>query len=154
MDIIGIAERTGLPQRRLRYVLDHSIVAEFDKLKKGHRVSRQFAPSQAFFLALVALLFEAGLRRSLVEECVGRLKKRHGSHGALHDLIYEDGTITHIEIADWSNFRLWRGEPLAAAERWTQIGTGATLAEDYEPLVTLRLAVHLLRQQLPPECPG
>jgi hypothetical protein len=70
MDIAELGRRTGLPTRRLRYVLDHRVLPGMKLWGEGRGVPRFFASFESFGIALAAVLLKSGLRRSLVEACL------------------------------------------------------------------------------------
>jgi DNA-binding transcriptional MerR regulator len=156
MDIAEIAHRAGLPPRRLRYVLEHNMLPMLSRIGQGKGVTRDYDARQSFVLALAALLFEAGLRRELVQEFLDHLNsavtgKKSPGYGKLLDAVFGDVAVSHVEIADDSNLRLVRKKLKRASEgggRWVQITTGAGIETTYEPLVVVRVAVGLLRERL------
>src|SRR5262245_13118637 len=68
VDLQTIAARTGLPPRRLRYVLDHRLLPGMrvrrDAQAQGQ--PRYFTDFEGFGVALAAQLLEGGLRREAV----------------------------------------------------------------------------------------
>src|SRR5579859_3878412 len=128
MDIATIAARTGVPPRRLRYVLEHVMLPGISRTGEGPGVTRDFVASQAFAVALTALLFEAGLGQKSVKRCVDRFSARHtdkwgNAHQALFKRLFRDETISHLEIADAKNtrviYRKENGKGFSVA-RWIQ----------------------------------
>ncbi len=156
MDIAEIATRAGLRPRKLRYVLEHNMLPMLNRIAQGKGVTRDYDARQAFVLALAALLFEAGLRRDLVQEFLDHLNsvvtgKKSPGYGKLLDAVFADDAVTHVEIADDANLRLVRKKATGeGGGRWVQITTGAGIAKGYEPLVVVRVAVGLLRARLQP----
>jgi hypothetical protein len=156
MDLATISKLTGLAPRRLWYVIEHKVLPDVSPIAKGRGVRREFDAREAFEVALAAFLFEAGLRRSLVKQCIDRLHQPHQARESnqktkLLHFIFADPAVSHLEIADWANMRLiGRDSPDLSPHlaRWTQIGTGARIEKSYEPMVTLRLALMLLRERL------
>ena len=68
MDLQKISEKAGLSLRKLRYVLDHDVLAgariKTDSNRVGH--PRSFTDDEGVAIAVAAALLEAGLRRDLV----------------------------------------------------------------------------------------
>src|SRR3954452_8719780 len=79
MEIAELATRTGLPTRRLRYVVDHPVLPGMNEWGEGRGIPRSFTTFEAFGIALAALLLESGLTRGLVTSCLfeaaGRFKR-------------------------------------------------------------------------------
>lgn len=66
MDMSDLIARTGLPPRRLRYVLDHGVLPGLRGGARGHGVPRTFTPFEGFAIALAAHLLGAGVGRAVV----------------------------------------------------------------------------------------
>ncbi|MBY0312873.1 MAG: hypothetical protein K2W85_12450, partial [Phycisphaerales bacterium] len=66
MDLNELAVRTGLPVRKLRYVLDHRILPGRQSVASGHGVPRTFTPFEGYAIALAARLLDAGVTRKLI----------------------------------------------------------------------------------------
>lgn len=66
MDLQELAQRTALPLRKLRYVVDHDLVPELH-YKLAHDEAgrpRRFASDVGFAIACVTSLLEGGLQRT------------------------------------------------------------------------------------------
>ncbi len=70
MDMAELAELTGLPVRKLRYVSDHRILPGLAGTATGHGVPRTFTDFEGFGIALAARLLDAGLTRKTVAACL------------------------------------------------------------------------------------
>ena len=66
MDIAVIAKRAKVDQRKVRYVLDHSLVPHLVQPAAGRGQTREFDPFQSFAIAVAASLFDAGLPKERV----------------------------------------------------------------------------------------
>src|SRR2546429_7926187 len=78
MDLAELATRTGLPPRRLRYVLDHRVLPGMKDWGEGRGIPRVFTTFESFGIALAALLLECGLIRGLVASCLLKAAERFG----------------------------------------------------------------------------
>lgn len=65
MDVADLSARTDLTARRLRYVLDHSLLPG-QRTATGHGVPRTFTRFEGFAVAVAATLLGAGLTRKVV----------------------------------------------------------------------------------------
>jgi hypothetical protein len=66
MDMADLAARTGLPVRKLRYVMDHRVLPGRRRVASGHGIPRTFTLFEGFGIALAARLLDSGLTRKLV----------------------------------------------------------------------------------------
>ena len=148
MDLISIARATGLPLRRLRYVLDHRVLPGAEKSSRGHRVTRSFTGFEAFGIACAAALLHAGVRRPLVQRCMRELVKPVDRRTARHGLL----TTLYRPENDWM-LELAEGEYLRVVGRsmrnpkWRPIRAHARpLTRD--PLIVMRLDASAIRDAL------
>jgi hypothetical protein len=155
VDIAELARRTGIGARRLRYTLDHGVLPGSRKASQGRGAARSFTDFEAFGLACATLMLEAGLRRSLVHDCIHLLCGQHGRSTPVHEIplyqAFQQCGAVSLEIGDGLNVRIWDGPGVAPStlERtWRQAETGAILQEGYEPLVLVRINVGHLRRRL------
>ena len=166
----GIAERTGLPLRGLRYICDREIVEiairafsrRTHSLRRG--LSRRFYLYDAFAICLAEMLRQAGLDGPRAGLALRRLagwicppEMRVSNYDRLAPL-YETASQLIIEVADAA---FLRAEVSAEVEDekiqamalpahglpWTLIQTGQHIPA-FVPLVLARLDVALLRQRL------
>jgi hypothetical protein len=70
MDMAELAELTGLPVRKLRYVSDHRVLPGLAGTATGHGVPRTFTDFEGFGIALAARLLDAGMTRKSVAACL------------------------------------------------------------------------------------
>src|SRR5688572_27302076 len=68
-----IADRAGLPTRKLRYVLDHGLLPGAAAASRGRGAARRFTGFEAFGIVLAAVMLEAGLKRALVRDGLAAL---------------------------------------------------------------------------------
>ena len=68
MKVSSIAKRAGLPIRKIRYVLDHNLVAGLDAPRDGRGRARTFSPFQAYVVALAAHMLVAGLPKKMIAD--------------------------------------------------------------------------------------
>jgi hypothetical protein len=158
VEVLQIAEATGLSLRRLRYVLEHRVLPGAERASQGHRVTRHFTGFEAFGIASAALLLEGGLRRAAVARCIRTIvatpvptRFPRGQSPLQH--VYSLRGRARLEIGDGVNLRL-STEPdpaLAAGCRkpadtgWLQIATGAAVGGAYSPMVMVTIDVGRLR---------
>src|SRR3954451_20043785 len=88
MDLLTIAELTGLPIRRLRYTLDHRVLPGADRASRGPRLTRTFTDFEAFGIACAAALLQSGARRPLVEQCMVELLRPRGARELRNGLLW------------------------------------------------------------------
>lgn len=157
MDLAEISERTRLPLRRLRYVLDHGVLPGPRGKGQGRGTPRDVSEFEAFGLATAALMMEAGLRRSLVARCMYLLSGSDMRSRSYVDRplywAFDRGHVAELQIGDGLNVRL-SGHGEAGRQRfdtgWVEVATLARLEATYDPLASIRLDVGQLRQRLFP----
>ena len=66
MDLAELAARTGMPIRRLRYVVDHRVLPGLRDTPAGQGVPRTVTDYEGFAIALAARLLGSGMTRKLV----------------------------------------------------------------------------------------
>ncbi len=148
MDLNELAARTGLPVRKLRYVLDHRILPGLQGVASGHGVPRTFTPFEGFAIALAARLLDAGVTRKLIATVLGTVCRPTGSTQAPLDVpLFRAYTAEagSIEIGDGLYLRLSApkrpGVGNALDTGWLPLESAENVGGDYIPLV--RLAVEL-----------
>ena len=153
MDVLALAKVSGIPLRRLRYVLEHRVLPGADKASRGRRVSRSFTGFECFGTAVAAIMMEAGLKRSLVADTIALLTVQPlvpGPHEQCSLLrAYGASGETYLEIGDGVNVRLQAvGGYSPFDTAWLQAATGAAVASKYSPWVLIRIDVGRLRQPI------
>src|SRR4051794_27578092 len=140
MTLAELADRTALLPRQLRYVLDHGLLPVGKIERRGRGSPRTFTEFEAFGIACAALMLEAGLRQSVVRDCVGLLCRYAGETRRVTDVplfkAFQPHKLARLEVGDGVNVRLHGSGPLSHQRfdtGWQQIATGAQLAGDYEP---------------------
>src|SRR4051794_12241237 len=102
-DLAAIADRSGLPVRKIRYVLDHRLTPGEVK-GRGRGAARSFTPFEAFGLVLAATMLEAGLKRALVRDCLVQLcpVPSHDLDAVPLYRAFASAGAARIEVGDWA----------------------------------------------------
>lgn len=150
MNIAEISSRTGLPTRRLRYVLEHNVLPGGNVKSRGRGAVRSFTRDEAFGLSVATTMLEAGLRRPIVRACIEVFSYRFPATTPLLDIplqkaFHGTGEVW-LDVADGVNLRLHGAKGLDTG--WVQANTGAKLATGYDPVVLLRIKVSAIRDQV------
>lgn len=148
MDLNELAARTGLPVRKLRYVLDHQILPGLQGVASGHGVPRTFTPFEGFAIALAAYLLDAGVTRKLITAALGTVCRPTGSTQTPLDVplfrAYTTGAGS-IETGDGLYVRLRApkrpGVGNAVDTGWLPLESAENVTDDYTPVV--RVTVEL-----------
>lgn len=159
MDLQELANRTGLPLRKLRYVVDHNLVPGLNyKLAESEAGRpRRFAPDVGFGIACVTALLHAGLQRTAATEFVAAMldvpfrwpsgKMLYG-HQVLSEFCRR-GSEGRMFLADGVNVKIdVKISDATVPAKWCEPHTGATLAEEYEPRVVVELDIGRLRREI------
>lgn len=153
-DLAAIARSSDVPVRKLRYVLDHSLLPGARHASLGRGTARSFTPFEAFAIVLAALMLEAGLRRALVRDCLAALARNPGRGIGQVPLYraFAHGEPARLEIADWKFVRL----TVADHPRWPALDTGWVALDDgrppdegFAPLLCVTLDVGRIRRLVP-----
>jgi len=164
MDITELSHRTGLGTRRLRYVIEYQILPPLEGLTPGRGAGREFNDFTGFCIALAASLMERGLRRDIVKKVMETILefRRPGlpvgsvMFPALQNA-FAFAKRSTLEIGDGCNVRIVSDPPHLQTGKdtiqpmslpWTQMDTGARLADRYEPTVTIVVRLDLLAGQV------
>lgn len=156
MDIQTIATRTGLSNRRIRYVLDHRLLpgmrVKTDEARHGH--PRSFSDLEGFGIACAATLLEGGVKREAVVSFVDSLCNfvwtdiPGRSHKKWHmlpflELVFDATTNVPASalLGDGLNVRFRLGN---RDTNWLQPQTFAEL-KNFRPRVTVSLDLGDLR---------
>jgi hypothetical protein len=153
-DLAEIAQVSGVPLRKLRYVLDHHLLPGAQDASRGRGATRSFTPFEAFALVVAALMLQAGLRRALVRDCMAALARRPGRDLDQIPLYkaFAHGEPARLELGDWKYLRLTVAQhPLWPAfdSGWLALAKGRPPGDSYSPLVCLVLDVARIRRLLP-----
>jgi hypothetical protein len=163
MELQTIAERTRLPLRKLRYVIDHRLLPGLRVKIDGKAVGqpRYFTDFEAFAVACAAAMLVGGMKREAVVQCIDglvdltwegepfskrpitELAKSKGGH-VLSSLFTDTGTAV-VMLGDGLNVRA-----LAKSRDtgWCQPRTLARLSDDYQPMVIVQIDLAQLRDRL------
>src|SRR4051794_23367094 len=113
MNVASISARIGVPGRQVRYAIER-VLPGAGSVSRGRGVERQLSPEEAFRVACAALLRAAGLRRGLVERCLGLLQAAPGGSRGWW-----------LEVGDGARARLCeRGGSQKHRGVWLDLGTG------------------------------
>jgi hypothetical protein len=160
LDLAEIAARSGMPPRKLRYVLDHDLLPSDRTWSRGRGSARLFTPPEAFVIALAARMLDAGLKRATVRESLASLCRvpfpGRPETGPMMLEGFLDNGLDSVEVGDWWRVRL-RGvagrKPWAT--QWLPFPGGHDLADAAleealleEPSMTVTLNVGPLRRAL------
>jgi len=153
LDIQTIATKTGLPIRRIRYVLDHRLLPGMRIKTNSDRVGhpRSFTDLEGFGIACAAALLECGLKRDAVVgfmECLcGYVyksgPKRRPPISALHSAFHSQHEAMAM-LGDSVNVRFQIDQ---RDTDWLQPGTLALLKE-FQPRGEVQLNLGRLRDDL------
>lgn len=159
--LADIEQRTGVAVDRLRYVLDAKILpgsrnGAIRYVAAGERGKpRKYIGLEAFGIILTVLMLDAGIKRQTVMKCLDILT---GYAPGTRDIgttmlyqAYRNKDIVGLEIGDRHNVRLVAApqkSPATIEYPWHQVETRAKVI-DYIPLVTIRINIAKLREQLP-----
>lgn len=159
--LLQIADATGLPLERLRYISDQKMLpgdrraAELGHQSQGRGVARKFTPFTAFGIACAAQLTSVGLRRKMVINCLDLLcKPTRRSSRRIQDVpLYQafvEREVAVIEVGDQMNLRMYGSEDFMSRLLdfgWRQIETGAELS-NYEPVAFAGVNAAKIRKML------
>lgn len=159
MDLHELAACTGLPLRKLRYVLDHGLLPglmiEVATNEPGR--PRRLAPDLAFGVACVASLLEGGVQSSTASFFIGAIPQLrylwtpgHYWHGnEIVSKFLERGEGGYVQLGDCTNLRLQLTISSNVVDTgWLQPRTSAKMAADYQPRTLIQLDVGSLRQAI------
>ncbi len=158
-DLAEIAEASGVPVRKLRYVLDHQLLPGAQDISQGRGTARSFTPFESFALVVAALMLHAGLKRALVRDCLAALARgpsRNVDKVPLYKA-FAHGEPARLELGDWKCVRLTvAAHPLwpACDTGWLALDAGRPPGDSYTPLVCLVLDVGQIRRLIPRSNPA
>lgn len=151
MELTELASCSGIPLRRLRYAIYHAVMPGVDRVDVGRGSVRSFTDYEAFGIALAAMLFDAGIRRKLVEGCLRLLSESRDRTMPIQEVPLYAAFVSHgpatILIGDGRYVRL-------RASRHARRGVldtgwvspdGSTPPGAFEPVVCLQVNLGPLR---------
>jgi hypothetical protein len=155
MDIMDIACRSGVDPRRLRYAVYHMLMPGVARVSVGRGSIRHFMGSEAFGIALAAMLLDAGLKRELVIDCFKVVTNQHAAaapsaSNPLDRAFISRGPV-HLEVGDRRFVRLRAGRARGSESfdtGWIPADGGMAAPADYEPVVAVRINLTPLREAL------
>ena len=163
MDLAHIAERTDLPLRTLRYVLEQGLLPVAQLTGRGRGVPRDLVDSEAVPVAVAAAMLEAGLKGAAVAPVLLRLSRARwrsvpkpnpfgvGKKNALTEASINNGQ-TVLELGDGLAVRLTHKLPPAFEHEvttgWLELTRGAQLDDAFDPVGRVVINVGRLRDRL------
>lgn len=158
MDVQTINERTGLPLRKIRYVLDHRLLPgmriKTDENRHGH--PRSFTPLEGFGIACATTLLVGGVKRDATIEFLdalcsfsfkrsGRRKTQVVARTFLEEVWGSPSDLSATaKLGDGLNVRFTFGD---RDSQWLQPGTFAEL-KAFHPKITVSLDLADIRDKL------
>jgi hypothetical protein len=149
MHMAELADLTGIPVRKLRYVFDHRVLPGLAAETPGQGVARTFTEYEAFGIALAAQMLETGLTRRLVAACLAVVcrRPRTGKAHAPLDHAYT-ASSGRLEVGDGRYARLWtagrRGVAEALDTGWLPLEGGNAVPAGYAPAVLVSVELGAL----------
>jgi len=138
-----IARRTGLPVRRLRYVLYHGLVPTLPTHGSGRGFARRFDEEGARSIGIAAALLEAGLPRGEVTQCLRHIVT---SHARATSARRASGHLRRLDVAERQYLRRVTRN---GAGPWTAMRSAAgPPPHGYQPLFTVTLNLERLESLL------
>ena len=140
MDMAELADLTGVPVRKLRYVFDHRVLPGSSAESPGQGIPRTFTAFEGFGIALAANMLNAGLSRQLVAACLARACRRPRASKAEAPLyLAYTASSARLEIGDGRHLKLRadRRPGVAGAfdTGWLALEGGAVVPDGYVPTV-------------------
>lgn len=140
MDMAELADLTGVPARKLRYVFDHRVLPGSSGESPGQGIPRTFTAFEGFGIALAAQMLNAGLTRQVVAACLAAACRRPRASKAdtpLHQAY--TASAGRLEIGDGRYLKLHAARRLGVAAAldtgWLPLEDDATVPAGYAPLV-------------------
>jgi hypothetical protein len=158
MDVAELSALTGLPARKLRYVVDHRLLPGL-RTHPGHGVPRTFTRFEGFAVAVAAALLDAGLTRkvvtaSLAVACDSIDGGKSDSAPLFVAYTAGDGLL---EVGDGRRVRLTvlrrPGVQRAVDTGWRACGSTSRVRVNYTPVVLVSMDLGVLAQAVRPR-PG
>lgn len=158
MDVQTISQRTGLPLRKIRYVLDHRLLPgmriKTDENRHGH--PRSFTPLEGFGIACATTLLVGGVKRDATIDfldslCTFSFPQTEGSKQKADRRTFLEEVWTSppdrsatVLLGDGLNVRFTLGD---RDSQWLQPGTFAELRA-FHPKITVSLDLADIRGKL------
>jgi hypothetical protein len=157
MEIQEIARRSGLAPRKVRYVLDQKLLPRFRgrKLRDLPGQPRAYSPIEGYFIAVAALLYEAGIKRQTIQGLLQCLDDatcpvtsffREKPSTSQHDrgepdsifwaIFYWADKPSYLAIGDGHAVQITLGRLISA---WFDPRTCIPLVSDFQPRVLVRV---------------
>lgn len=151
MDVADLSVRTGLPARKLRYVVDHRLLPGL-RPHPGHGVPRTFTRFEGFAVAVAAALLEAGLTRKVV--CAALAVACEPIGGTASDAAPLFAAVTAcgglLEVGDGRHVRLTvphrPGVQRAVDTGWRACERAIRVRANYTPVVLVSMDLGVLAQ--------
>lgn len=161
MGVGELAERLGVRYRSVRYALEEGILPTGVEASPGRGEHRDLTQAQAFWLAIVLVLKQNGIRTPLAgkianyaRRAVGGITQNLGWEPGFEPFhgMFETNNQWFVEIGDLKVIRLaTTANPSKLGElyelEWNKIGTSNS-APNADPLVILRLDIGRLAGRL------
>lgn len=155
MDLISIAQCSGISPRRLRYAIYHLLMPGIDRKAIGKGSVRHFTAFEAFGLAFSATLLEAGLSRQFVNEVLAALVKSHSRQQPVDQIplyrVFISRGDVHLDVADRQYTRIRGKDSLnkALPAAWIPLNAEAPgKTADFEPTILLTVSLSSLRDAI------
>lgn len=155
MDLMSIAQRSGIQPRRLRYVVYHLLLPGVDRTAIGKGSVRHFTAFEAFGLAFSATLLDAGLSRQFAHEVLAALVRSLSRQQAVDQIplyrAFASRGDVHVDVADRRYARV-RGRDSLNRElpaAWIPLkAEGPGRPGDFRPTVLLTVDLSSLRDAM------
>jgi hypothetical protein len=146
LDLQTLIERTGLPPRTLRYVLDHDVVPNLRISLAVHEAGRPriFGDDFGVAVACAAILLEAGLKRRAVQQLLTQMAGANWPDGKLIlPGILMGRNAVLVEFGDGANLRFRFEEDKTT--HWFPAKSRTKLPKDYFPRAIVQLDLGRIR---------
>lgn len=153
MDLQTLEKRTGLPSRKLRYIVDHDIVPGLDLHQDVHAQGRprRFADDMGVAIAAAATLLEIGLSRDAIRFVLRGLARIHWDFDRRKRVIVADLLNKQIpaiiQIGDGTYLRILSG---SYDSGWIQPEPLDLCPDDYSPIAFVEFDLGRIRDKVLP----
>ena len=142
MHMAELADLTGVPVRKHRYVFDHRVLPGSSAESPGQGIPRTFTLFEGFGIALAAKMLNAGLTRQLVAACLtaaGRWSRVRRNHAPLY-LAYT-ASAGQLEVGDGRHLRIRAAFRPGIADvfdtGWLSLEDDYAVPAGYSPIVLM-----------------